>query len=138
MGDGDSMTLCGVSGWYDEQTRDTDWFIVTYPTDGNGEMTCEFDAEQGTFFMEMPEDCGTPEDDQLIHVLHGCAPQHFVIHRDYNSDIEWLWVGPDTFYPPPGFIGHEYRYTLRIEGLDPGVIGTEAATWSRVKGLYRR
>jgi hypothetical protein len=139
MGDGDAMTLCGVSGWYEfegDAYRDTDWFFVWTDESNSGTLDCEIDAEQGTYFLWFATgDCvsGLPV---TVHVENGCDPQVLTI-TDSPGALEWLWVGPDAFYPPPGFIGHEYRYTLHIEGLAEGVVATESATWSQLKGLFR-
>jgi hypothetical protein len=73
----------------------------------------------------------------MFHV-EKCDPQSMTIHKySDETSIEWLIVFPDTFYPPAGFVGHEYRYTVHLEGLAEGVVAAEAITWSRLRRLYR-
>jgi hypothetical protein len=117
--------------------RDTDWFIGVFASYGPGYIDCTLDAEQGTYLFELsPQNCDQVAVAQLVQVVGGCSPVNMTVFGA-PGDLVWLWVGPDAFYPPPGFLCHEYDYLLTIDGLESGYVASEAATWSEVKGLYR-
>jgi len=131
------LEFCGISGWYDDGFRDTDWFTVLLWEDGAGYIDCNIDAEQGTYLFELfPQNCASVAVAQLVQVVGGCAPVSMQVFGA-PGDLVWLWVGPDDFYPPAGFVGHEYDYILTIDGIEPCIVATEDATWSDIKGLYR-
>jgi hypothetical protein len=130
------LALCGKGGWYDGNTRDTDWFTVVLQEGGAGFIELVLDAEQESYLFELgPQDCGSVG--VLQNVLAGpCSPSTMTIFGE-PGDLVWIWVGASTFAPPPGFVGNEYTWLLTIEGLEDGIIATQDATWSDVKGLYR-
>jgi hypothetical protein len=136
---GNHVDFCGVSGWYlfnGNNYRDTDWFIVVLNEDGAGFIDCTIDAELGTYLFELfPQDCATTAVAQLVQVIGGCDPQNMTVFGA-PGDIVWLWVGPDVFATPPG-ADNEYNYLLSIDGLEDGIIATEDASWSQVKGLFK-
>ena len=124
--------FCAVSGWYDNGYRDTDWFRITLSSYGYMIWTC--DAEQPTYMIEllnMP-DCANVEVGQTA-TAGPCLPATLTIFGEPNADV-YFWVGPTTFYPPVGFIGHEYVY---INFFEIYIIATEDATWSQLKAMYR-
>jgi hypothetical protein len=121
--------FCGVSGWYlyqGAQSRDTDWFELTVPADGNIEITG--DAEFATYMFELgPQDCGTVGVIQNIE-MGPCNPATIVINGAPGSTA-WFWVGPTTFEGPV----YEYNYVLYT---NLGAVATESSSWSAVKGLF--
>ena len=48
----------------------------------------------------------------------------------------WFWVGP-TVFSPPGGDDSTYDYVVWFTGLEPGVVATEATTWSHGQGAVR-
>ena len=127
-----SGDLCGVSGWFDDGMRDTDWFVITLNEFGYVTWTC--DAEQATYMIEvlyMP-DCANVTGGLFV-IAGPCLPANLTIYGAPGSDV-FLFTGPTVYYPPHGFIGHEYDYICHF---DIGVVATEDATWSQLKAMYR-
>ena len=124
--------FCGISGWYDDGFRDTDWFVITLADDGFVTWNC--DAEQATYMFEligMPV-CANVVVGQLF-TAGPCLPATMTVYGAPGSDV-YLWAGPTTYVAPGGFIGHEYDY---ICNFNIGVVATEDATWSQLKSMYR-
>ena len=124
--------FCGIAGWYDGTTRDTDWFVITLSEYGYVTWTC--DAEQPTYMFEllnMP-DCPNVAVGQLF-TAGPCLPAVMTVYGAPGSDV-FLWAGPTTYSAPGGFIGNEYDYVCNF---DTGVVATEDATWSQLKSMYR-
>lgn len=138
VGDND-LNMCGKAGWYLYQGssyRDTDWFVVPFDDDGAGVLEIEICVEQQTYIFELaPQDCGSVGVAQSV-LVEPAVPGNMTIFGAPGS-IAWFWVGPATFVPPPGFVGHEYDWQLWVSGIWEGLIATEDATWSQVKGMYR-
>jgi hypothetical protein len=131
-----TLYMCGESGWYDDGFRDTDWFEIYVAEDGPGYIECNLDAEQNTYMFELgPQDCNS------VGVLQSaavgpCSPGDMTIFATPGS-IVWFWIGPTSFYPPDGFQGNEYVWILTVEGVWPGPVAAEAATWSSVKSMFK-
>jgi len=124
--------FCAVSGWYDDGFRDTDWFVVTMGPEGYFSWDC--DAEQPTNMFEllnMP-DCANVEVGQTA-TAGPCLPANLTIYGVPGEQV-FFWAGPTNFYPPIGFVGHEYDY---VNYFLTSVIATEDATWSQLKAMYR-
>jgi hypothetical protein len=134
---GSSLVYCAVSGWYDDGYRDTDWMTAVIDADGNGSLEVAAEAEQGLYVFELgPQDCEYVAVVDLIQV-DPCEDIPVLTIQGTPGDLVWLWAGPDDFFPPAGFVGHEFDYILTISGIEDAVIATEAASWSGVKALYR-
>lgn len=112
------FTFAGRSGWYVFQGadwRDTDWFIVHLDYDGH--ISIAIDAEEPVFMFQLaPLDCETVAVVQTVSA-GPCSPVTMDLHGSPYEQL-WLWVGPQTFTPPSGFTGHEFRYTLEIWNSD--------------------
>ena len=124
--------FCGVSGWYDDGFRDTDWFVITQPPFGFIVWHC--DAEQATYMFEilnMP-DCETIELGQQA-TAGPCLPASLTLYGEPGSQV-YLWLGPVDYFPPTGFEGHEYDYVCEFF---TEAIATENTTWSQLKAMYR-
>lgn len=130
--------FCGKSGWYVSSTgsnvRDTDWFEIQIPTSGVLEVVG--DAEQETYMYELgPRICGSVG--VIQSAMIGSCTENTMTIVGTPGAIIWFWVGPTTFTPPAGFVGHEYNYLLLLN-LPPGeIVATEIETWSGVKSLFR-
>jgi len=131
---GGHLTFCGKGGWYDDGLRDTDWFTVILDPEGAGVLECSLCGEFPTNLFELgPQNCDE------VGVLQAALSQWewaYMTIVGTPGDLVWLWVGPTTYSPPPGFIGHEYEYILELVGLQ-GPVATDPHTWTQVKGLYR-
>jgi hypothetical protein len=131
------LEFCGVSGWYEYQGsdyRDTDWFEIVIGEGGIVTWTC--DAEFSTYMFELgPLDCD--EVGVLQSLTAGPLDPATMIITGTPQQVVWIWVGSTVFVPPAGYPVNEYDYVLTLEGLMPGVIAVEAATWSAVKNRYR-
>ncbi len=131
-----SERFWGHSGWYDHGTRDTDWYTCIIGV--TGMVHWFMDAEEETFgFLLEPQDCDGVSVVQSFTV-GPCAPDQMTI-QGTPGFLAWIWVGPTSYNPPEGFIGHEYHYNMTFEGilLEPGTTATEAITLDRIKSLYR-
>ncbi len=131
------LTLCGESGWYNFQGseyRDTDWYILSKGPAGSIEVT--LDAEIATYMFELsPQDCAAVG--VLQQATGGPCAEAFMSISGYGHMAPvWFWVGPTVFAPPVGG-DSTYDYVVWFSGLEPGMITTEASTWSTVKALYR-
>ena len=124
--------FCAVSGWYDDGFRDTDWFSITLTSYGS--VVWECDAEQPTYMFELlnAPDCANVEVGQIA-TAGPCLPASLTLFGEPDGEV-YFWAGPTNYYPPSGFIGHEYDY---INHFDINVIATEDATWSQLKAMYR-
>src|SRR5690606_4361005 len=102
-----------------------------------GHFDWEVDAEQETYIFQLgPQDCGSVGVLQSL-VVGPCQPGTMTVFANPGEPV-WLWVGPTTFSPPDGFVGHEYDYICIWEGLWTfGVTSTEQASWGQVKSLFR-
>jgi len=125
-------TLCGVSGWYDDNFRDTDWFTAEFGESGMITVTLESQYPCNLFELG-PQDCGS------VGVLQSMeadcdAPVTMTVFGDPGS-VTWLWVGPTVYVSPDGTT--EFPYILTIEGHDVFVVPTEELSWGGVKALYR-
>ncbi len=131
--DGGLMDFCGVSGWTDPGTRDTDWFWSEVGIDGL--CTVTLDAEQETYVCLLgPHDCETVEAVETV-VAGPNEPATLELELEYHT-VLWLWVAPVSYDPPSGFLGHEYDYTLHILGLyNP--LPVESSSFDYFKSLYR-
>ncbi|MBU8872074.1 MAG: hypothetical protein KOO60_14495 [Gemmatimonadales bacterium] len=128
------FTLCGKSGWYDSSSRDTDWFIAIFGTNGIIELT--LDAEQMTQGKVLsPLDCSNSVTIQEF-VAGPCSPATMTINGS-PGDLVWLWIAPLNFIPPAGFTGHEFNYTCSFSGLQDGAVATDETSWSMIKSMYR-
>jgi len=131
---GGALSFCGKSGWYDDGFRDTDWFTVILDPDGNGILECSLCGVYPTYLFELgPHDCDQVGVLQQVQSAFTWADMTIV---GAPGDVVWLWVGSSSFYPPPGYEGHEYEYILELDGLQ-GPVATDPHTWTQVKGLYR-
>jgi hypothetical protein len=124
--------FCGKSGWPNTAgTRDTDWFLAEIGP--YGYLNWDMLAEQGTYmFLLSPQDCATVAVEELLQLTPCVLGQMSFFGNP--GDVVWLWVGPDDYYPPAGFVGTEYTYHSYT---DDGTVATEASTWGGVKDLYR-
>jgi hypothetical protein len=129
------LTLCGVSGWYlnaGGNLRDTDWYILF--SGGQGAIEITADAEYATYIFELgPQDCSA------IGVLQqatvGPCAEGFMTIPGYSYGAPvWFWAGPTVFAAPGA--DTSYDYVVWFSGLE-AMVTTEAATWSRLKALYR-
>jgi hypothetical protein len=125
----------GRSGWYlgadGASTRDTDWFELVIP-EFYGYFEVTGDAEQPCFILELgPTDCGSAEVLQTLEI-GPCSDATMIIDGPPGATV-WLWVGPQSFSPPDGFVGYEFYYQL-ILGLP---ITTEVQTFSTIRSLFR-
>lgn len=128
------LVLCGRSGWYDDFLRDTDWFLGVIGRGGTMEWT--LDAEQPMIAYQLqPLDC---DNLRVLQTLHAgpCAPATMTISGNHG-EVVWLWAGPESFVPPPGFVGHEFNYLSIFNGMESGEVGAEPLSWDAVKSLYR-
>jgi hypothetical protein len=128
--------LGGESGWYTvdgASHRDTDWFVLTMGPQGTIEVTaCAMGV---TYIFELgPQDCGAVGVIQLASTNYWEEGSLTISGYDHLAPV-WFWVGPDTF-SPPDWPDTPYGYNIWFSGLEPGVVTTEATTWSRVKALY--
>lgn len=99
-------------------------------------ISANFEVEQESYLFELwPQDCGEDGVAQLVGPPP-CVYEEMII-TGAPGEIVWLWVGPQNFSPSPGFLGHEFDYQIELSGLECGVVGVEASTWSSVKDLYR-
>jgi len=130
--------VCGVSGWFDDGHRDTDWYIAEIGETGILEWT--LDAEQETYGFLLGGDLNhcvdVTVDEQML--AGPCNPAQMTIQTNPHETV-FLWVGPTEYYPPAGFTGHEYQYVMEFEGLmlHPGVTATETINLDMIKTLYR-
>lgn len=125
----------GKSGWDGEGTRDTDWYIV-FPDYGG--ITWTVNAEQEIYaFVLGPQDCASVGVIEQM-LISPCEPQTMIIQGGYWEPV-WIWIGPSTYDPPPGFEGYEFDYHMHFDGLYDfsGVTATEEATFDKIKSMYR-
>ena len=126
--------FCGVSGFFTTDagnSRDTDWFTVTFPV--GGVIGIVGDAEVETYMFELgPQDCGSVGVIQNV-IIGPCAEGTITIGGAPGSTA-WFWVGPTDFYAPDGSDLFEYDYLLIF---DHGGCVTEEQCWSGVKALFR-
>ncbi|HOX24288.1 MAG TPA: FlgD immunoglobulin-like domain containing protein [Candidatus Krumholzibacteria bacterium] len=108
--------LGGRSGWYFSggwpgNSRDTDWFLTRLDSDGH--LRFYLDAEEETYLFQLgPLDCDSLAVLQQV-VAGPCSRVSMDVAGEPFAEI-WLWVGPTTFTPPSGFVGHEYSYLLEV------------------------
>lgn len=131
---GEYLTFCGLSGWYDQNTRDTDWFTVTLGSTGVLEWTLIADHAVYGFLLG-PQDCSQVA---VVEILEApaCSSENLSLTGAPGETL-WLWVGPMEFTPPAGFIGHEFMYVCDFAGIADGVVATEGMGFDRLKSLYR-
>ena len=123
-------TLCGVSGWYDDSFRDTDWFIAEFGE--SGMITVTLESQYECYLFELgPQDCSSVA--VVQNVIADCyTAATMTVTGDPGTDT-WLWVGP-TIYNGPQM---EFPYILTLDGHHVGVVSTEEMSWGGVKALYR-
>lgn len=123
-------TLCGVSGWYDDNVRDTDWFTATFGE--SGMITVTLQSQYECYLFELgPQDCSSVA--VVQDRVAGCfTPATMTVTGDPGTET-WLWVGP-TIYEGPQI---EFPYILTLDGHHVGVVSTEELSWGGVKALYR-
>jgi hypothetical protein len=137
------LVFHGLSGWYigpdGGQYREGDYFIAYLGDTGVMEIT--MDAEYALYMFEIrPTDCASMAVYQNV-VVGPCAPATMTVTGDPGQEI-WLLPLPTTFEPPYGADGDgdglaEFDYLLEFTGMAPGVVSTEAHSWSEVKAMYR-
>ena len=112
-----TLQFCGVSGWYDGNFRDTDWFVVYMGFSGVIEIY--IDAEQPVYLYELgPQDCNSVG--VVQNVIGGpCLPGYMSIFGAPGAPV-WIWAGPTVYSPPGGFIGNEFDYVMTISGIMDG------------------
>ena len=128
------LIFAGVGGWYDGDSRDTDWFTAEFGPTGVIEIT--FVSEIRSYLLEVgPHDCAE------IGVINSwplddCESIPVQLTGDPGSTV-WLMVTADTFMAPAGWDDNEYDYLLDITGLAVGPVTVENHSWSDVKSLFR-
>ena len=124
--------FCGVSGYFlagGNNSRDTDWFILTMPAYGFIDIIG--DAEQASWMFELgPQDCNSVGLLQQIGIGPCTEGSMFIVGAE--GDEIWFWVGPQVFVSPDGSDVYEYDYVLNI-GV---VMATEEHSWTGVKSLF--
>jgi len=132
-----SITFCGVSGWYDFQglsSRDTDWFVCY--ADAAGLIIWNFIAQLTTTIHQLgPLDC-----DVVTSVQSITTGPHNPVMMTIETEpygMVWLWVGPDVFDPPGGWGGNEYEYVFTLDGILEESVAVQKETLSGLKALYR-
>ena len=130
--DDGTQILCGVAGWYDGTTRDTDWFIVKMGATGVIDLV--IDAEYAVYLFELfPQDCAAVAVAQQA-TGGPCLEAYMTISGYGEGDDVWVWVGPTVYSSPDGT--REFDYVLWMTGLF-GEIATEDTSWSSLKALYQ-
>lgn len=131
------LVFCGTSGYYEPPSgnlaHDRDWFVVTIGH--SGVLDWSLEAEQYTVgYIVYPTDC---ESAQIVETIEAgiCGSGSVVFEGEPGLSV-WLLVNPYFFSRPQNFVGHEYGYTCRFSGLQPGVVAAEQRSWSSVKGLF--
>lgn len=135
----ENLLFCGKSGWYENPPggpyRDTDWFLAEIGSSGLIEWT--LDGEQGCLgFLLGPQDCSSVGVLETIEA-GPCSPAALTIEGN-PGQVVWLWVGPEDYTPPGGFVGHEFNYICNFTGLaHDGAVATDQISFDRLKTLYR-
>ncbi len=129
--------FCGVSGWYPIQgghSRDQDYLILQMGPAGAIEITV--DAESPIYIFELgPQDCSSIG--VLQQATGGPCLEAAMTITGYDPGAPvWFWAAPTVFWPPSGDV-YMFDYVLWLDGLDPGPIATEPATWGTVKALFK-
>jgi hypothetical protein len=131
------LIVCGKSGWYGSADggarRDTDWFVVTVGSAGLVEWTMEAE-ERTTGHLLEPHDCDAAA--VVANLIVERCTEETLAMPGQPGDVLWFWVGPTTFAPPSGFVGHEYDYVCRFSGLEASIV-VEPSSWGSVKSLFR-
>ena len=129
-----ALGFLGRTGWFyyeGANYRDTDWFEAQIGFSGSFEITG--DAEQACWLFELtPLECDVVGVAQQV-AIGPCEPGSLTIQGSPGQTI-WLWVGPQEFQAPDGFVGYEFEYVLH---LPSGGVNTEAHSWASVRDLYR-
>lgn len=125
-----NLVFCGVSGWFDGTTRDTDWFICFAGANGGGDFV--IDAEYAVYLFELgPQDCASVG--VLQQPIGGpCLEAYMTLAGYAEGSPMWIWIGP-TIYDGPQI---EFDYLLTASGLFADV-ATENTSWSSMKALYQ-
>lgn len=139
-GTGDNtLVFCGKAGFYPNQGsqyRDTDWFSAVLAEDGPGFIEITLDAEKQSVLYELfIPSCDAVSVGQAIDPVGPCSPQTMTIFGS-PGDVVFFFVGASWSEDYFGQVD-EWNYIMTITGLADGIIATEDATWSDVKGLYR-
>jgi hypothetical protein len=133
--DGDAF-LSGESGWYQANgvdMRDTDWFVLSMGPQGVIEIAAC--AYGGSLVCEVgPQDCSAVAVIQSAFACYWEEGYLTITGYDHLAPV-WIWFGPPSASPPE-WPDSPYAYNIWFSGLEPGVIATEATTWSTVKALY--
>lgn len=134
-GDADgNLIFCGITGWLEDWTRDTDWFTITVGSSGTVSWTVEGEHET-SFLVLGPQDCNAVGVLESATV-HRCEPFVFTLSGE-PGELIWLWAGPSEFEPPNWFEGYEYNYIMTFTGLQEGPVATDESSWGTVKSMYR-
>jgi len=129
-----NLLFCGTGGWYDENSRDTDWFLAVIGPGGFLQWTVTAEMPT-TIFLLGPQDCTNVGALDSVE-LETCEPGTMDI-TGQPGEVVWLWVGASEYTPPEWFIGHEYNYVASFTGLEPGVVAVTPITFDGIKSLYR-
>lgn len=125
-----SPILCAISGWYDNLSRDTDWFTVI--ADSQGFITARAHAEYDLYlFVLLPMDCSSVG--IVYDVICQCEEPGVIEFAHPAGTPVWLWSGPTEFSGPVD----EFDYILTVDGIeyDPPS-ATENDSWGGIKAKF--
>ncbi len=132
---GDSgVTICGTYGTYAyeaEEWRDTDWYRFTLPEAGAVTVRVAGQAETQLAVMHAVDGC----DDRPMICDSTFGPACTTISCEQTLAAGTYYV----FVAPRHFVGVECgaAYVLQVDGLRCPPVGVRAASWTRVRSLYR-
>ena len=132
-GDG-GVTVCGTYGTYayfSEEWRDTDWYRFTLPEAAAVMIRVAGQAETQLAMMLAVDGC----DDRPMICDSAFGPACSTVACEQTLVAGTYYV----FVAPRHFVGVECgaAYVLQIDGLRCPPVGVHAATWTRVRSLFR-
>ena len=130
-----STTVCGTYGGFrfgGISYRDTDWYeiVLERPSTITWEVFCLTDTLLGI----IDGNVGCPVTNFYDYAL-GAFCELASITATLPSGRWWLYVATQGFGPSAGACPFPYAATL--SGYECGPTSVEAATWGRIKGMYR-
>lgn len=131
---GSSLTVCGTYGTYaygDEEWRDTDWYRFTLPEAAAVTIRVAGQAETQLAVMHALDGC----DDRPMICDSAFAPACSTIACERPLAAGTYYV----FVASRHFVGVECgaAYVLHLDGLPCAPVRVRAASWTRVRSLFR-